>query len=69
MYIEAASVSVEEILPFREPYRRHVNVQVRHDSFPRRGFRGASAEATPKLVPGDVRAQRLNLLWVSTSTR
>jgi GNAT superfamily N-acetyltransferase len=41
MSIEATNVPVEEILPFRELYRREMNAQIRHDSFPRRGFSDA----------------------------
>jgi len=38
MEIEVEYVEVGEVLPLRELYRREMNCQIIHDSFPRRGF-------------------------------
>jgi GNAT superfamily N-acetyltransferase len=38
MKIEVARVGVDDIMPLRELYRREMNCQIVHDSFPRRGF-------------------------------
>lgn len=38
MKIDLSRVEVSEIMPLRELYRREMNCQIIHDSFPRRGF-------------------------------
>jgi GNAT superfamily N-acetyltransferase len=38
MTIDVSSVSLEEVLPLRELYRREMNCQIVHDSLPGRGF-------------------------------
>jgi GNAT superfamily N-acetyltransferase len=38
MKIEVSRVEVNDILPLRELYRKEMNCQIIHDSFPRRGF-------------------------------
>jgi hypothetical protein len=38
MDIEVSRVAVSEIIPLRELYRREMNCQIVHDSFPGRGF-------------------------------
>jgi GNAT superfamily N-acetyltransferase len=38
MAIDVSMVSLEEILPLRELYRREMDCQIVHDSLPRRGF-------------------------------
>jgi GNAT superfamily N-acetyltransferase len=38
MRIDVSSVSLEEVLPLRELYRREMNCQIVHDSLPARGF-------------------------------
>ena len=38
MRIEVSPVSLDEVLPLRDLYRRKMNGQIVHDSFPGRGF-------------------------------
>jgi len=39
--IEVLTIAVDEVVPLRELYRREMNCQIVHDSFPRRGFSDA----------------------------